>query len=979
MQRNLPVSLILFLFISYHNGIAQQSFQHPSVIAAPVYFDISAPLRDLATGNNLRYDQSWKEGYVKNHFDIFKHVRQPSDTAGFRDPVVQDFQGSYQPMSPVQDFEGTANVNSVAPPDTYGDVGPNHYFQVVNLSYAIYNKTGTKLLGPLANSSVWSGMPNNINSGDAVVLYDEGADRWLFTQFSLTNYPNGPFYQMIAVSQTPDPTGSWYRWEYSFTNMPDYPKFGIWRDGYYMSANQFASGSLSWAGVAAIAYDRSAMLAGNPTAQMVMFSFPNTDEAYTMLPADCDGAFPSPGTPEYFVYKSENVSDHLGCYEFHADWTNTANATLGNFLSLPVTTYATTVSGIPQSGTAKLLDPMTDRLMYRLQYRLFGDHSSMVTNHTVDAGGGIAGVRWYELRNSGSGWSVYQQSTYSPDSKYRWMGSLAMDANGNIALGYSISSSSTFPSVYYTGRLGSDALNTMTQAESVIINGTGSQTGTFGGRNRWGDYSSMTVDPTQCGTFWYTQEYYAVTSDHSWQTRIASFQFPGGTLATDFIADKTLPSLTDTVNFSDLTVGCPTSWSWSFSPATISYMSGTNSSSRNPKVKFTASGPYDVTLSASNGGSPNVKTRTAYIHAGTSGLWSGLTSTDWNTVSNWNNYLVPGASTSVSLPSSAPNWPLYPSDLTIGTQCNNITLAGSSQLSVTGNLTILNGHSLTVSNSGLVQVGNSWNDYGTFTPGTGTVEFNTITSGQVTGGINPDPGINDYARTTFAAGMTALSAASAGPTGDDASAVVNIGFTFSYMGSGYTQMLICTNGWASFNQSGGTQNDNTVLFTTGVPNTTLAPWFDDLSITGGSSAMSYKTTGSAPNRVFTIEWKNAQSYFTGATAQLNFQIILYETTNIIEFHYGSVTAGSHNAGESASIGLEDATGGPGHFIEGTTGSKTTGVTNLVSNVNWPTSNYRFSPNPLATETFYNVTINKGGGPFSIQRNLVVNGELRVKP
>lgn len=978
MQRIFSLIVIPVLVLCMHEGVAQQSFQHPSVIASPAYFDISVPLRNLATGINGPVDQTWKEGYVKNYFDIRKHMHQASDTAGFRDPVIQDFQGAYQPMAPIQDFDGTSNINGVAPPDTYGDVGPNHYFQVVNLSYAIYNKTGTKLLGPLSNSSVWNGMPNNVNDGDAVILYDDQADRWLFTQFSLPNYPNGPFYQMIAVSQTADPTGSWYRWEYSFADMPDYPKFGIWRDGYYMSGNRFASGTGAWAGVTAIAYDRVAMLAGNPTTQMVMFAFPNTDEAFTLLPADCDGPFPAPGTPEYFTYLPLSSTDHLGMYEFHADWTTPANATLGNFLSLPVNTYGTGVVGIPQNGSSKLLDPITDRLMYRLQYRVFGDHSSMVTDHTVDAGSGIAGVRWYEFRNSGSGWSVYQQSTYSPDSKYRWMGSVAMDGNGNIALGYSISSSSIYPSVYYTGRLANDPLNTMTQAESVIIDGGGAQTGTFGGRNRWGDYSSMTVDPSQCGTFWYTQEYYATTSSANWQTRVASFQFPGGTLSTDFIADKTTPTLSDTVNFSDLSVGCPTSWSWSFSPATISYLSGTTSSSRNPNVKFTAPGPYTVTLSASNGGSPNVKTKTAYIHAGMPGLWTGLTSTDWNTLSNWHNYLVPGATTSVNLPSSAPNWPLYASDLTIGNQCNSITLSGSSQISVTGNLTINNGHLLTVTNAGLIQVGNSWNDYGTFSPGTGTVEFNTSTAGQITGGLNADPTINDYTRTTFAAGMTPLSGATAGPTGDDASSVVNIGFTFSYLGVNYTQLRICTNGWASLDQSGGTQSDNTYLFIFGPPNTTLAPWFDDLAVTGGAT-MSYKTSGTAPNRVFTVEWKNVLSYYTGSNVQLNFQLLLYETTNIIEFQYGTVSGTTHDAAEGASIGIEDSTGGSGHFIDGYTGSRATGLTNLVSNVNWPASNYRFSPNPLATETFYNVTINKGGGNFTIQRNLLINGELRVKP
>jgi PKD repeat protein len=972
----LPV-IILFFVCCLDEAVAQQDLLGPTLVARPVYFDVSIPLRDLVPLANGIIDQTWKDGVVKNHFDVRPHIRQASDSVGFRDPSIQDFQGMYQPTAPIQNFEGMANINGAVPPDTHGDVGPNHFFQVVNISYAIYNKTGTKLLGPLANSTVWSGMPNNSNSGDAVVVYDEHADRWLFTQFSLPNYPNGPFYQMIAVSQTPDPTGSWYRYQYSFADLPDYPKFGIWRDGYYMSTNRFTAGSFSFNGVSAIAFDRLAMLAGNPVAQMILFSLPNSDEAYSILPADCDGPFPSTGTPEYFMYKSENSTYHLGIYEFHPDWITPANSTFGNFLSLAVTTYSTSVTGIPQSGTTTQLDPITDRLLSRLQYRVFGDHTSMVCNHTV-LGSTLAGIRWYELRNTGSGWSVYQQSTYSPDSKGRWMGSMAMDGNGNIALGYSVSSSTTYPSISYTGRLAGDALNTMTQAEAVIVTGGGSQTGIWSGRSRWGDYSSMTVDPTQCGTFWYTQEYYASTSTSGWQTRVASFQFPTGTLATDFFSDKTLVALSDTANFSDLTVGCPTSWAWSFSPSTITYAGGTTSSSRNPKVKFTSPGAYNVTLTASNGGTPNAKTKTAYINAGTPGLWTGLTSTNWNTLSNWHNYLVPGAATPVSIPSSAPNWPLFSSDLIIGGQCNSITLSGSSQLTISGNLTINPGHSLTVANAGLIQVGNSWNDYGIFNPGTGTVEFNTLTPGKITGGYAPNPTINDYSLTTFPVGMTLLSGATAGPTGDDASSVVNIGFTFAYMGVNYTQMRICTNGWVSLDQSGASTPENGYLFITTVPNTTLAPWSDDL-MADGTSAISYKLSGTTPNRVFAVEWKDMLSYYTGATTRLNYQLKLYETTNSIEFQYGTVTAGTHNAGESASIGIEDATGGSGHFIDGYTGSRTMGLTNLLSNANWPVNNYRFSPNPLGAENFYNIIFNKGGVNFTIERNLVAGGEIRVKP
>ena len=367
-------------------------------------------------------------------------------------------------------------------------------------------------------------MPNNSNGGDAVVNYDEQADRWVFSQLS---YPNGsgtpPFLVMIAVSQTPDPTGPWYRWEYTFTAFPDYPKLGVWPDGYYISYNKF---SPSYSGPGVAAFDRTAMLSGDPDAQRISFD-PSTGEGFpSMLPSDCDGTFPAAGTPNYFTYIEMGGSQHLRVYEFHADWGNPANSTFGNYTQLSVTPFATVSSDVPQLGSSVLLEALGDRLMYRQQYRKFNGYSSMVLNHTVDAGSGICGVRWYELRNSGSGWTIYQQSTYAPlDENSRWMASIAMDTAGSIALGYSVSSASIHPQIRYTGRLKTDPLNTMTIAEKHIIDGGGSQTGIWNGWSRWGDYSTMSVDPASPTTFWYAQEYYPYTSSSNWQTRIASFTF----------------------------------------------------------------------------------------------------------------------------------------------------------------------------------------------------------------------------------------------------------------------------------------------------------------------------------------------------------------------------------------------------------------------------------------------------------------------
>lgn len=491
----------------------------------PVYFDVSPPLRDMLHAAMVPADGSWKDGVVKNYTD----EQLESNPGPLSGQGVQNYFGSLQADTTIQNFNGMGNIGGYVPPDTHGDVGLNHYFQVVNCSYAIYNKSGGKIFGPAGNSTVWSGMPHNSNDGDAIVLYDELANRWLFSQFSL---PNGsstaPFYQMIAVSQTPDPTGSWYRWVYEFSAMPDYPKFGIWPDAYYMSTNNFGTGGQGWVGNGAYSYDRDAMLAGEPDAVRISFTLPPGGDGFiSLLPADCDGAFPALGTPNYFIYIRNGGTQRLGVYEFHSDFSTPGNSTFGNLTYLNVTPFGTLGwgEGIPQLGSPQLLETLGDRLMYRLQYRKFNGYSSMVLNHSVEAGSGKAGVRWYELRSTGGPWSIYQQSTYAPDNHSRWMGSIAQDTAGTISMGYSVSSASMYPAIRYTGRLKNDPINQMTIQERSIVEGGGSQTGNWSGRSRWGDYSALSIDPASPTTFWFTTEYYAATSSSSWVTRIASYSY----------------------------------------------------------------------------------------------------------------------------------------------------------------------------------------------------------------------------------------------------------------------------------------------------------------------------------------------------------------------------------------------------------------------------------------------------------------------
>jgi hypothetical protein len=442
-------------------------------------------------------------------------------------------------------FEGVNNIDGVLPPDTNGDVGPNNYVQWVNLHFEIFDRAGNTLLGPSAGNTLWSGfggLCEFTNQGDPVVRYDRMANRWIFTQFAFNTRhfaPIAPFDQCFAVSTTGDPTGSYFRyaWQISKTDFPDYPKLAVWPDAYYMSVNFFNSSLTTFLGAGALAFDRSKMLTNqSPTA--ILFG-PTGSSFGGLLPSDLDGSIlPPSGSPNYFGAIDTATSPSGSTFQiwkFHVDFTTPANSTFGtatntpNF-NLPVDTYFWNMCGgsrscIQQPGTSQGLDTLSDRLMNRLQYRRFADgHESLVANHTVGVGssGNQGAVRWYEIRSLSTAPTIYQQGTYSPSTDSRWMGSIAMDQAGDIALGYSVSSSTISPSIRYTGRLASDPLGTLPQGEATLIAGSGSQTSTF---NRWGDYSMMAVDSTDDCTFWYTQEYYAVTSDRGWQTRVGSFKF----------------------------------------------------------------------------------------------------------------------------------------------------------------------------------------------------------------------------------------------------------------------------------------------------------------------------------------------------------------------------------------------------------------------------------------------------------------------
>ncbi len=418
--------------------------------------------------------------------------------------------------------QGTFTIQ-YAPPDTDGAVGFTQYVALVNTGLAVFDKTtGNVIYGPVPTNTLWSGFGGGCqsnNDGDGVVIYDRAANRWVISQFSVSTTP---YLQCVAVSQTSDATGAWNRYSFNYgsTLFPDYPKMASWPDAYYETFNMFTGQTFSGGNLCA--YDRTNMLAGNAATQQCY----SVSGYGGVLPSDLDGATAPPaGSPNYLINYGTN---QLNLWKFHVDWTTPANSTLTGPTAISVASFAPACGGgtcITQPGTANQLDSLADRMMFRLAYRNFGDHESLVASQSVVVST-YSGVRWYEIRSPGTTPVVHQQSTFSPDTTFRWMPSIAMDSAGDIALGYSTSSSanSVYPSATYTGRTPADALGTM-ETEATLFAGTGSQS--TRSLHRWGDYSAMTVDPIDDCTFWYTNEYIASNGSFNWNTRIGSFKFAG--------------------------------------------------------------------------------------------------------------------------------------------------------------------------------------------------------------------------------------------------------------------------------------------------------------------------------------------------------------------------------------------------------------------------------------------------------------------
>lgn len=476
--------------------------------------------------------------------------RKPGEIAEPRlpaanDATIQAGATAAAAPAPSSSFYGLdfANWGAGWPPDTNGDVGPTYYIQTVNTSIGIFNKSTGAQVAAFTFDNFFSqggtGTPcDNSNQGDPVVLYDPQSDRWIITDFAWAdaNFSTGPFYECMAVSRSGDPvSGGWYFYAWQTATgalLPDYPKLGVWPDGIYMTANVFAtSGSQSFQYVQAWAFNKADLYAGLP-ARSVTFQLPKQIKGITifsLLPSNMRTATGTPpaGAPNYLASIWGSYAVRL--WQFKVDWNNMANSTLTGPTNIAVSTFSVPPSTVPaKAGNA--LDSLGYRLMMQNQYTNLGGTQSMWLAHTVGNGSGIASIRWYQV-NLGTS-KITQQGTYNPDSSHRWMPSLAVDKLGNMAVGYSVSSSTMYPAIRYAGRLVTDPLGTLAQGETSLIEGTASQVGNFSDgslNNRWGDYSAMSIDPDGC-TFWYTSEYYELPqptqlSEDNWKTRIGSFKY----------------------------------------------------------------------------------------------------------------------------------------------------------------------------------------------------------------------------------------------------------------------------------------------------------------------------------------------------------------------------------------------------------------------------------------------------------------------
>lgn len=523
MNKVLLSIALVFGFVSVK---AQQEFKKITknnlgqevITLSPSHFEISKPARDLPKASE---DQDDFEMHDRKRVPNFVGRERAIDVSTIEqneDPIQQKNMGTRAATEPLENWQGV--TGSGYPPDPSGAAGTEFYVQAVNTKYRVYEKDGSPEQAPVNLSALWSG---STNDGDPIVMYDKHADRWFISQFQSSGNQ-----LLIAVSVTNDPTEEFYTYEYNLSSFPDYPKYSIWSDGYYVSMNA--------GGINCGVFNRTKMLAGDSSAEMIIINAPGvvSNGFRSMMPASADGDLPPLGSPAYFFNLEDNYwggaqTDGVQVYKMNTDFNNTSNTSISQDNFIETSSFNTQFGSggfswehIEQPNTSQKLDAVNGVIMYRAPHRVWAGYNSIVMNHVVDVDGNDrAGIRWYEMRqdNFDSQWYLYQEGTFAPDTDEtsRWMGSIAMDAEGNIGLAYCMSGPNTFPSIGYTGRYANDELGQMTIEEVVAVEGEGFQNGT----DRFGDYSHMSLDPNGY-TFWHTGEYIAASGGT--RTRIFSFE-----------------------------------------------------------------------------------------------------------------------------------------------------------------------------------------------------------------------------------------------------------------------------------------------------------------------------------------------------------------------------------------------------------------------------------------------------------------------
>ncbi len=612
---------------------------HPTEIKHPVGFAVTNNLRDKPIVTDFSLDNN--EFIYNEHEDreLNPNIHPPTDFNTIYQGQFNQTRSGQPGIAPqlLKNFAGQDSGSY--PPDANGSVNENYYFQVVNTTYAIYDKNGNILAGPSNLNTIFD--PNlpgaNCNNGDPIVLWDEQANKWFYAEFSLCNNND---YMLIAVSQTDDPTGAWWSWSYDVDDTPDYMKFGIWQDGYYMATNTSN-------GKDVYVFERDKMIIGDANPTMIGFDNPNRPDTFDgfhcILPLDNDGAWAPNGTPGQFITIADdnqnNPADELWIFELNADWNTPSNSTFQRTQTLAVPSFAGNFTGnwdnIPQPGTTQKLDGLSTILMYRANYRNFSGDQRLVVTHTIAENSNEGAIRWYELQNTGSGWNIRQTGNINPDNTTRWNASIAINAQKEIGIGYSVSDgNSTYPSIRFCGQSAAENNNAngvMDIDETSIQNGQYSQDN----YNRWGDYCNISVDPSDNRTFWFTSEY---KKSNTHGTRIASFVFPNPCNYPSIQASN-LQTNVQGINQIDL------SWTRGDGNQVIVLVRESGAVNSNPVDGTT----YNANSTFGNGDQIGIGNYVVYNGSGTSVSITGLNSAttyhfavfEYNSTGNC--YLVPGA------------------------------------------------------------------------------------------------------------------------------------------------------------------------------------------------------------------------------------------------------------------------------------------------------------------------------------------------